>query len=354
MTPKIRFDNASIEGIVLAKVGNPQREEPLVTSREVFTVEREDQEMLATLFLKPFKNLAGHCFRHHSALEQHEMNNHAKAIFTQDDGLLEHGCDIARRLYDKSTHPNIKSGDLCIALMPDIEVDGEPTLGICILKSESVQPFLSIQTRDGDLSLSTENGINPEKIDKGCLILNHQKEKGFYILTFDRQGSESRFWVRDFLGVRPITDNKFLTAKVAEMARDFASENTPEANAEPEQKYNAANAALAYFDDHETFSMQEYEEKVLRDPDTVAKFKEHKAKLEEEAGVPFEDGFEISRKDIEKARKKVSATMKFDTGVDVTLRPDFAQKRGDVIERGYDESRGMNFVKIYYNEDFAE
>lgn len=354
MTPKIRFDSASIEGIVLAKVGNPQREEPLETSKELFSVERDDQEMLSTLFLKPFKNLSGHTFRHHAALEQHEMNNHSKAIFNEEGALLKHGQEIASRLYEKSTHPNIKSGDLCIALMTDIEVDGEPTLGICILKSETVQPFLSIHTHDGDLSLSTENGINPEKIDKGCLILNHRAEKGFYILTFDRAGAESRFWVRDFLGVRPIADNTYLTTKVADIARDFARENVPADASEPEQKYSAANAALSYFDEHEKFSMQEFEEEVLRDPEAVAKFQRMKADAEEEAGVPFDDGFEISKKDIAKARKKVSATMKFDTGVDVTLRPDFASKRGDIIERGFDEEKRMNFVKIYYNEDFAE
>ncbi len=178
MPIKLRFNSVAASGLVLAKVGHPQRDEPLQTSKEVFKIEEDDQMTLASIFVKPFKNLTAHRFSHHSSLDQHEMNTYAAAIFESEDGLLEKGCDIAKRLYSKSNHPNIKSGDLCISLIRDIEVDGEFIQGLCILKSESVVPFLSISTRDGDLELHTEQGINPEKIDKGCLILNRLAEKG--------------------------------------------------------------------------------------------------------------------------------------------------------------------------------
>ena len=125
MSAKIRFTSATATGLVLAKVGHPQRDEPLQTSKEVFKIEENDQEPLTAIFLKPFKNLTAHRFSHHSSLDQHEMNAYAAAIFASDDGLLEKGCDIAKRLYAKSNHPNIKSGDLCISLIKDIEIDGE-------------------------------------------------------------------------------------------------------------------------------------------------------------------------------------------------------------------------------------
>lgn len=59
MSLRIRFGFALAQGIVLAKVGNPQREEPLVTSKEVFKVHEEDQEALTALLLKPFKEYGG-------------------------------------------------------------------------------------------------------------------------------------------------------------------------------------------------------------------------------------------------------------------------------------------------------
>lgn len=89
MSVKIRFTSAAATRLVLAKIGNPQREEPLQTSKQVFEVDEADRAMLSGIFLKPFKNLAGYRFNHHSSLDQHEMNACAKAIFESTDGLLE-------------------------------------------------------------------------------------------------------------------------------------------------------------------------------------------------------------------------------------------------------------------------
>jgi hypothetical protein len=359
MSVKIRFTSATATGLVLAKVGHPQRDEPLQTSKEVFKIEEKDQEPLSAIFLKPFKNLTAHRFSHHSSLDQHEMNSYAAAIFASDDGLLEKGCDIAKRLYAKSNHPNIKSGDLCISLIKDIDIDGTLTQGICILKSERVEPFLSISTRDGDLELHTEQGINPEKIDKGCLILNHFATKGYYVFTFDRTGSDSRFWVRDFLGVVPITDSPFLTNKYANMAVAFmekekkekpsASDDTP-----PWDTSNAARDAITYFEEKENFSLQEFEEQVLKTPEAKAKFAEHRSQIEQEQGHNLEDTFEISKKDVTKAKKKIRTTMKLDTGVEIRLKPALAAKPEQVLEHGFDDDRKMKFIKIYFNEDLAD
>ena len=355
MSAKIRFTSATATGLVLAKVGHPQRDEPLQTSKEVFKIEEKDQEPLAAIFLKPFKNLTAHRFSHHSSLDQHEMNLYAAAIFASDDGLLEKGCDIAKRLYAKSNHPNIKSGDLCISLVKDIDIDGELTQGLCILKSESVVPFLSISTRDGDLELHTEQGINPEKIDKGCLILNHLASKGYYVLTFDRTGSDSRFWVRDFLGVVPITDSPFLTNKYAGMAVAFIEkEKKDKPAADDTPPWDNSNAAITYFEEKENFSLKEFEEEVLKTPEAMARFAEHRSKVEEEQGHKLDDSFEISKKDVSKAKKKIRTTMKLDTGVEIRIKPALAAKPDAVLEHGFDEGRKMKFIKIYFNEDLAD
>jgi len=361
MSVKIRFTSAAASRLVLAKIGNPQREEPLQTSKQVFEVAEADRAALTAIFLKPFKNLSGYRFNHHSSLDQHEMNACAKAVFESADGLLEKGCDIAKRLYSKSNHPNIKSGDLCISFVEDIEVNGELTQGLCILKSESVVPFLSISTKDGDLQLHTEHGINPEKIDKGCLIINHHPHKGYHVLTFDRSGSDSRFWVRDFLGVVPVTDSPFLTNKFTDMAVAFVkqeekakkeSRKEEEAGSDdtpPWESTNAANDALAYFEGKEQFSLQEFEEQVLRTPDAVEKFKQQRAKAEEEQGQRFDDSFEISKKDVNKARKRIGTVMKLDTGVEIHVKPGFASQPEPVLERGFDEEKGMKFIKVFFN-----
>ena len=358
---KIRFTSAYATGLVLAKVGHPQRDEPLQTSKEVFKISEDDQQTLTAIFVKPFRNLSGHKFSHHSSLDHHEMNAFTKAIFDSGEGLLEKGCEIAKRLYAKSNHPNIKSGDLCISLIHDVEINGEMTQALCILKSESVVPFLSISTKDGDLELHTEQGINPEKIDKGCLILNHLPQKGYYVLTFDRSGTDTRFWMRDFLGVVPITDSPFLTNKYADMAVSFLEKEKKEKKSEPKdddtppwEDAAPAREALQYFEEKGHFSLQEFEEEVLKDEATKAKFAEHRAMVEEESGQRFDDSFEISKKDVTKAKKKLKTVLKLDTGAEVRLKPELAAKPESVLEYGFDEEKKMKFIKIFFNEDLAD
>jgi 37-kD nucleoid-associated bacterial protein len=360
MSAKIEFSSATVTRLVLAKIGHPQRDEALQTSKQVFEVSGEDQQTLTPLFLKPFRNLDGHRFSHHAALDQHEMNTLSKAVFASADGLLEHCQSMARRLYSKSNHPNIKSGDLCISLIEDIRAGDERVQGICILKSESVVPFLSISDRDGDLRLHTAQGINPEKIDKGCLILNHLSQKGFHVLTFDRSGTDSRFWVRDFLGLVPITDSPFLTNKYADMAVAFVKREEKEKqpaeagdDGPPWQAGAAAGDALAYFEGREKFSLQEFEEQFLRTPDAVSRFRQHKAAVEEETGQSFDDEFDISQKHLSKARKHTDILMRLDTGVEIRVKAAKGGSPQASLEHGFDSEKGMKFIKVFFNKELS-
>ncbi len=354
MNLHLDFEKANISGLVLAKVGNPARDEPLQTSKKLFAVSEDDQKLLTPIFLKPFRNLIGQRFDHHTSLEQHEMNGCAAAVFEDSGALLDKGREIAQRLYSKSNHPNIKSGDLCVSLVEGIACDGEVKRGICILKSESVTPFLSISTRGDDLELHTEQGINPERIDKGCLILEHFQAKGFYVLTFDRAGAESRFWVRDFLGVVPIADANLVSRRVAEMAVSAVTGGDEESDDAPApwERKKAAQEALGYFKGNKNFSLAEFEEQALRTPEARARFAEEKRRAEEDEGLKIEDGFAIAKREASKARKLMATLMRLDTGVELKIKPKALEAKEPVIEKGFDEERGMKFVKVYYRSEF--
>lgn len=354
MSVKLRLNTSTATRVVLAKIGNPQREEPLQTSREIFDIAEADQETLTALFLKPFKNLIAHRFTHHASLDQHEIRNCAKAIFADESQLLPKGIEIAQRLYAKSNHPNIKAGDLCIAVLKEVHIEGELVNGLCILKSDSVVPFLSIKTKNGDLQLSTEQGINPEKIDKGCLILDHWASKGYYILTFDRSGGDARFWLREFLGVEAVPDAAFLTNTYAKMAVSFLEQQKPTEDAPPWDTCTAARDALEFFEERDQFDLQEFEREVLKTPEAVAKFEEHRNRIEEEQGQPLETSFEISKKDVSKAKKRISAVLKLDTGVEIHVKSTLSIEHDPVLERGYDERKGMKYVKVFYNTSSAD
>lgn len=350
MSVKANFNKATLSHVTLAKIGNPLRGESLKTSKELCKFEDEDKEILTLAFLKPFRNLEPYHFYHTSSLELHEMHCYANTIFDQQERFLTYSRKIARHLYDKTKHPNIKSGDLCVAMIKGVQIDGEVCDAISVVKSESLTPFLEISDTDGDLQLTTHNGIYPDKIDKGCLIVNTGKEAGYVVFTFDKGGADTNFWVRDFLGARARKDDSFKTKKYAEMCVSFADEGLPE-EMPSEEKYRVANDAMQYFAEKDKFDEKNFEEEVLKEPKIVDKFKDYREKYKDEDGDPLADTFEINKQLAKKAGSKIKSNLRLDTGVVLKFTPDFAERESEIMERGFDEKMQMKFIKVYYNEE---
>jgi hypothetical protein len=173
------------------------------------------------------------------------------------------------------------------------------------------------------------------------------------VLTFDRGGGDTRFWVREFLGVEAVPDAAFLTNAYAKMAVSFLEEQKPaDDDTPPWEAASAAKDALDYFEQRETFELKDFEQEVLKNPEMIAQFGEHRARVEEEQGQPLETSFEISKKDVTKAKKRIAAVLKLDTGVEIHVKPASGEEQ-PVLERGYDERKGMKFVKVFYNKDIS-
>jgi hypothetical protein len=338
--------------MALAKVGNPVRGEPLRTSQAPCRFRDEEAELLTHCFLKCFRSLEPHQLHHHSELSKNELFAAAAAIFDDNTALLEQGAAIARHLHSKSQHPNIKSGDLCVALVGGVGLLGTEVQALSIVKSESRVPFLQISERDGDLVLTTEEGIYPEKIDKGCLILDHGRADGFTVYLFDKGGGDTRFWVRDFIGARPATDEESVTRRFTELCVEFAKRGLPEETV-AEERMAVASRAVDYLREADEFDLGDFEEKALVTPERIEQFGAFKAGYEEERGAPLEESFAVSKKEAEKAAGRLKSRMKLDVGVELKFSAGFIRQAPLFLERGRDDDKGMEFLKIYFHKEEA-
>ena len=271
MALSIKFNEARLAGMALAKVGNPLRDEPVQTSRKLCHFEDSEAELLTHCFLKSFKSLELHHLHHHTEIESNEVFGYASAVFDSNDALLESGQNIARHLHAKSNRPNIKSGDLCVALIEDVVVGGQKVQAISIIKSESKVPFLQISEEDGDLRLKTQQGIYPDKIDKGCLIVNYDRDGGYAVYLFDKSGNNPMFWNRDFLGALPVRNDDYLTKRYTELCVAFAGQGLPE-GVEKEERREVADRAISYIADNESFELEEFQNVALKEPERIEQF----------------------------------------------------------------------------------
>lgn len=353
MSLSLNFRNARLSSMTLARVGNPVRDEPLRTSQAPCRFREDEVELLTHCFLKPFRSLEPHRLDHHSELAKNELFAAAVAIFDEPATLVDHGAAIARHLRAKSQHPNIKSGDLCVALIEGVGISGEPTRALSIVKSESRTPFLQISERDGDLVLTTEEGIYPDKIDKGCLVLDHGRADGFTVYLFDKSGGDTRFWVRDFVGAVPVTDDDYLTRRYSELCVAFARRGLPEETPQ-EERMEVASRSVNYLREAEEFDLAEFENTALVKPERIAQFEAFKVDYEEEqGGEPLQEKFSVSKKEAEKAGNRLRGRMKLDVGVELKFSRGFVHQAASFLERGRDEDRGMEFIKIYFHKEEA-
>ena len=346
----LNFNTTNITALALAQVGNPQRGESLKTSKELCQFSEADTDMLTLAFTKPFRNITPSSFHHSSSIELNEMHSYACTIFDQEDRFLTYSRKIARHLYDQTKHPNIKSGDLCIAYLNDVKIDGKSASAISIIKSESLFPFLEISDKDGDLHLTTHNGIYPEKIDKGCLIVDFGREAGCTVYTFDKSGADTNFWVRDFLGAKAQKNSDFKTKQYAEMCVAFAEDGLP-GDVPTEDRYRVANDALQYMGERDKFDVNNFQEEVLKEPELIENFKTFREEYNDEEGDPLDNEFTISKPQLKRSSSKIKGVLKLDTGVVLRFTPDFVEREADVLERGYDEEMKMKYVKIFYHEE---
>lgn len=342
------FNTAIIEKLTLAKVGSPYKGEALKMSKELCQFGEEDKNVLTYAFLRSFKNLDRYNFSHHSDIELNELYGYIDNIFKKPEDFLNQSRKAARLLYEKSQHPNIKSGDLCMAYIDGIQVNGEMCDAISIVKSESHVPFIQITDREGDLTLVTLSGIYPDKIDKGVFIVNHDKENGYLVYTFDKSGGETNFWVKEFLGVQKKRDAEYKTKQYAEMCNSFLKEGLEDVN--EEDRFKIANRAMNYLQEKDVFNAEHFEEQALEDPNVIEQFNTYKSSYHDEEGEKIEEDFEIEPEGAKKVSGKFKPALRLDSGVILRFTPDFIGEDG-VIERGVDEETGKNFIKVYYEEE---
>lgn len=347
MSISVSFNEARLATLALAKVGNPLRNEPLLTSKALCQFDDDEAELLTACFLKSFKSLELHQLKGSRGPGSNPLFEYASAVFSNPGQLLSASAEIAKHLYAKSHHPNIKSGDLCTSLVEGIIVKGQATQGLCIIKSENKVPFLQVAEHNGDLVLTTQQGIYPDKIDKGCLVINHGEDDGFVVYLFDKSGN-THFWNRDFAGAVPVRDEDYLTRRFGQLCVDFAQRGLPE-GANEERRMAVAGKAIDYLSENKEFELSDFEQS-LEDPELIDQFTHFRKNYGEETGTVLEDQFGVSAAEARKAKRKLKGRLKLDTGAELRFSSAFIDQAENLLERGYDEEKGMNYLKIYFDK----
>jgi len=205
----IEFSDAEIAQIAIHKVGNKLNEEGVRLSTSPLEITENINTALLHYFLHPFKSGEFYNLHHDTDLKLNEVYSYVSEIFNDPDSFFTHSTNLAKHLYEQSTHPKIKGGEFYVVYLRDCIAEGKVADTIGIFKSENKETFLKVQQKEDNFLLNAEDGININKSDKGCLILNLEKDNGYLVAISDSsgKGNEALYWIDDFLRVRSRKDD---------------------------------------------------------------------------------------------------------------------------------------------------
>ncbi len=342
----IRYNDIRMGAIAIHRVGNKHRAERNFIAEGTSDLEVEIRAALLSYFLKPLKREdQRYRFELDERTGANVIRNAAAEIFIDPESLYEQSVIILHHLYNQSTHPNIKSGELYVAHFTDIIVDDELVNAIGIFKSERRSEFLKITSGGTHLDLKIQDGINLGRLDKGCLILDAAAGDNYRILSVDNNNYDTEYWLRSFLMMEPVKDQVFQTKNFMELCNSFSEEVVAKDAGKGEQMKFIADS-VDYFANNEQFDFDKFREEILVDEPRERKFKQ----FQEDYEFPENYSFEISQPAVSKARKKMSNLIKLDSGVQIKL--DHASEAAQsYMEKGFDEQKGMHYYKVFFNEE---
>ena len=349
----ISFFEASLAELSIHRIGNKAEDELYVLSDQSLVIQDEQlKELLLQYFLGPYAkvNEIYRFFHPNDDLNLNVVYHFAEAIFEKGESFHENSQQLAKYLYEVSNHPKIKSGELYVTYFENIQIEGEVHDAIGIFKSETKEAYLKVYPENSGFALSYEQqAINISKLDKGCLIINTDKEEGYKVAVIDQtnRSTEAVYWKDEFLKLKIRNDNYNQTNNVLGVYKSFVTEKLEEDfEISKADKIDLLNKSMKYFKEKESFDIDEFANEVIANAEGIESFKNFKKSYEEEFDTSIADSFDISDAAVKKQAKAFKSIIKLDKNFHI-----YIHGNKELIEKGYDDDRVMNFYKVYFKEE---
>ena len=345
----IDYTHTGISQFITHFVGNKSREEGVQLSEETNETDEASTEYLLTYFLSAFKNVEPYAFNHNIGLEYNEIYSLCCKIFDAPGTFLENSKHFASHLHEHSLHPKIKAGELSIVLFRNLSIDGETMNGIGIFKTETKDVFLKVSNDKHRFVFRHDQGININKLEKGCLVLDTEREEGFKVLAVDKTGNEeAQYWKNEYMNLKSFQSDFSQTKAIVEVTKSFITkEIDKQFEVDKTGKIEMMEKSLDYFKNTKQYDEKEYVEAVFDDsPELYKAFQDHRKDYSESYNVEIDESFDVSERAVKKATNMLKSIIKLDKNFHI-----YVHGGSENIERGFDKQSGKNYYIIYFDKE---
>ena len=338
----IYTEYTELTNCVLHLVGNKSEDEGVFLSEESIGLSDETSQILQKYLLGQVTTDGYSQFWHESSLELNDVYTFVKRIFEDISEFTQMSASIAKHLYSCSSHPKIKSGELCVVYFKNIIIDSITCDAVGLFKSENKDTFLRIVMNGNNSSIMTETGININKLDKAAIIFNTNSDSGYLATVIDRTNgvNEAKYWTEDFLKVKPCNNSFNQTERLLAMTRTFVAQ-LPEDGKKSEKALMVQRSMDAV--KSSVIRVEDYAMDVFRDETIAQQFNEFTKTKVDIDGITFDDEIVISQQAVKKKMSSRLSMIKLDGNFDIKIHGG-----EQFIEQGYDHERGLKYYKLYY------
>ncbi len=342
---------ARINRLGITWVGNKDRYEGVVVPKSVLLpVDDYAHELLLSTLLKPFqKNEAYYYFHHDEDVSHHPVFQQCMDLFNSPDTMQAVARSLTQQLYEHMEGDKLLGGEFFIALIEGLKFLDQDIHAIALLKVQSRANFLRTERTADAFALKPFEGIAVDKPELAALILNLDELEGYRVAvidTFSKKDSIS-FWRDAFLRLRPIEDHYFHTSHAMSMASAFITDKMPLAfGINKADQADLLNRSAHYFKENEHFQVNAFTDALFPDQEQQEAFLTYRDQYAQGNAIPLEDVFDISNQAVRKQMKYLRSVIKLDKNFHL-----YVHGRRDLIEKGYDETRGMKYYKVYFESE---
>ena len=344
----IDTSNSTIHSLSVHILGDRNSEEKLRLSERPLTIGDETvRSLLLAYFLQNFNTPEYYNFTFtNEDITLNPIFKLANAIFEDDDSLHENSVRIAKHLSAISQEANISAGDLFVAYFSGVTIENKSLHAVGIFKSENKETYLKLQRSSDPFNLSADEGINIRKLDKGCLILNVEKEEGYKILIAENGNkSEAQFWKNDFLNLKPWSDAFHHTHNFMNLTRKYVGDQLDEEfSVSKADKIDLLNRSMNFFKSREQFNQNEFESEVLADASVIESFRNYERTFKSDTDIA--DNFEISAQAVKRQARVFKSVLKLDKNFHI-----YIHGNRELIEKGFDAGMNRHYYKIYFDQE---
>lgn len=350
----IDFTRSELTHFVIHFVGNKGLGEELTLSEKEIQISDDFLKDTVMRYLtSPFKTDIYYQFKSKNEMHYHDVKSYVNDVFGSQKYFMESSKHIAEHLYNQSMHPKIKGGEFYTCYFKDCNVDGVICDAIGLFKTENKDTYLKVFQHMDNFDVECDNGININKLDKGCIIFNTETEKGYKVSIVDTNNKIADcafYWVEDFLNTKMKENAYFHTSNFIDTCKGFCEEIlTEENNVTKQDQMMMLNKSTSFFKEKDKFDLKEFEKEILPQAELKEAFREYRQSYNDKMDLTAIDDFEISPTAVKKNQKFMKSVVKLDKNFHI-----YVHGRHDYVEKGYDEDKGLKFYKLYYaNEDFG-